>query len=155
MQTLWQDIKDKLAMLDPTAKILDLMLINRILHTLTHEEFVRLNNTCDAILAKEQAIGRLTELLRLMNVCIEQHSNDDDNFAALQFLQATKGFLIRQHISQVGTKDFLFLIRQHTSKVRDVLYVKALIISLKTVWILGVEHVLKSLKRIVQTKQQI
>ena len=50
---LWQDIKEELAILDPTAKTPDSMLVSRILHTLTHEEFVRFNNTWDAMPANE------------------------------------------------------------------------------------------------------
>jgi len=58
MQTLWQDIKDELAILD----------------TLTNEEYVRFNNTWDAMPAKEQTVSKLTELLRLLEVRIEQHT---------------------------------------------------------------------------------
>ena len=84
MQTLWQDIKDELAMLDPTAKMSDSMLISRILHTLTLDEFVRFNNTWVVMPAKEQTIRRLIEVLRLLEVRIKQRFNDDDNSLALK-----------------------------------------------------------------------
>ena len=57
----------------------DSMLVSRILHTLTHEEFVRFNNTWDAVPANEQTIEKLTELLRLLEVRIEQHSGVSDS----------------------------------------------------------------------------
>ena len=68
------------------------MLISRILHTLTHNEFVCFNNTWDAMPAKEQAIERLTKLLRLFEVRIDQRSNDDDNSVALKTSEGNKGF---------------------------------------------------------------
>ena len=92
MQTLWQDITDELAMLDPTAKMPESMLISRILRTLTHDEFFRFNNTWDAKPAKEQTIGRLTKLLRLLEVRIEQRSNDDDNSVTLKTSAGNKRF---------------------------------------------------------------
>ena len=79
LRTLWQDIKEELASLDPTNKMPDSMLVSRILHTLTHEEFVRFNNTWGAMPANEQTIEKLTELLRLLEVRIEQHSGVSDS----------------------------------------------------------------------------
>ncbi len=84
LRSLWQDIKEELALLDPTAKMPDSMLVSRVLHTLTHEEFIRFNNTWDAMPAKEQTIEKLTELLRLLEVRIEQSSADSENSVALK-----------------------------------------------------------------------
>ena len=104
MQTLWQNNKDELAMLDPTAKIS--MLISRILHTLTHDEFFRFNNNWDAMPAKKQTIERPTELLRLLKVRIEQRSNNDDNSVALIFFASNKGFLDKTAYQPIGNKRF-------------------------------------------------
>ena len=104
-------------MLDPKAKIPDSMLISRILHTLTHDEFFRSNNTWDAIPAKEQTIGRLTELLRLLEVRIEQSSNDDGNLqnyhhhqenppAALKTSASNKRFPDKTAYQPSGNKRF-------------------------------------------------
>ena len=106
MQTLWQDIKDELAMLDPTAKMPDSMLISHILHTLTQDEFIRSNNTWDAMSAKEQTIGRLTELLRLLEVRIEHRFNDDDNSVALKTCACNRGFPDKTAYQPSGNKRF-------------------------------------------------
>lgn len=84
LQTLWQDIKDELAVLEPSAKMPDSMLISRILHTLTDDEYIRFNNTWDAMPASEQSINKLTELLRLLEVRIERNSSTNDNNIALR-----------------------------------------------------------------------
>ena len=62
LRICWQDINEKLAITDPSAKKPGSMLISNVLHFLTREKFIRFNNIWDAMPVEQQTIRQLSEL---------------------------------------------------------------------------------------------